>query len=506
MFTTKTSRIPVNHRRPRLLRLTLVAAAALALVAVPTAQASHQFTDVPADHQFHPEISIFKETNITSGCTATMFCPQDVVKRQAMAAFIDRALGLVVRPGEPSLVAVPGSRVAMIDDGASLVRTNAGGLELSHGGVRALRLVGGALSPNLIGGSSGNAVTAGLQGATIAGGGMGLFPNRVTDDWGTVGGGRDNQAGDAAGTTGDHPFATVGGGAGNDARGTNATIGGGSGNDVGGLNATIAGGSGNDADGQAAAIGGGQQNIASGGFAAVSGGQQNRAIADWATVGGGEWNTAFGEWATVSGGHDNYASGSHAAIAGGRSNLAQGAYSFAAGRRARANHNGAFVWGDSLDYPVESLAANSFTARTTGGARFITSVNALTGAPLGGVTLAPGAGSWSSLSDRAAKRDFRRVDGRGLLRRLAGLPITTWSYKSQARSIRHMGPTAQDFSGAFGLGEDARHITGADADGVALAGVQALYERNVRLERRNRELTARVARIERLLAGSGARR
>jgi hypothetical protein len=38
-----------------------------------------------------------------------------------------------------------------------------------------------------------------------------------------------------------------------------------------------------------------------------------------------------------------------------------------------------------------------------------------------------------------------------------------------------MGPMAQDFRAAFGLGEDERHIDTIDADGVALAGVQALY-------------------------------
>jgi hypothetical protein len=38
-----------------------------------------------------------------------------------------------------------------------------------------------------------------------------------------------------------------------------------------------------------------------------------------------------------------------------------------------------------------------------------------------------------------------------------------------------MGPMAQDFYAAFGLGEDDRHIATVDADGVALAGVQALY-------------------------------
>ena len=41
-----------------------------------------------------------------------------------------------------------------------------------------------------------------------------------------------------------------------------------------------------------------------------------------------------------------------------------------------------------------------------------------------------------------------------------------------------MGPTAQDFYAAFGLGEDERHISTVDADGVALAAIQGLYAQN----------------------------
>jgi hypothetical protein len=71
--------------------------------------------------------------------------------------------------------------------------------------------------PNVLGGSSGNVITAGVQGATIAGGGCEPASfceslNSVTDDFGTVGGGARNLAGDTFGSTTDHPYATVGGG------------------------------------------------------------------------------------------------------------------------------------------------------------------------------------------------------------------------------------------------------------------------------------------------------
>ena len=70
-----------------------------------------------------------------------------------------------------------------------------------------------------------------------------------------------------------------------------------------------------------------------------------------------------------------------------------------------------------------------------------------------------------------------------------------------------MGPTAQDFRAAFGLGDFPLRINTIDADGVALAGVQALDTRTSALRatvddlrRENDELRARLARLE---AGTG---
>ena len=58
-------------------------------------------------------------------------------------------------------------------------------------------------SPNLIGGYGANGVTPGAYGATVGGGGENLYPNRVTDNYGTVGSGLGNRAGDDAGATSD---------------------------------------------------------------------------------------------------------------------------------------------------------------------------------------------------------------------------------------------------------------------------------------------------------------
>ena len=44
-----------------------------------------------------------------------------------------------------------------------------------------------------------------------------------------------------------------------------------------------------------------------------------------------------------------------------------------------------------------------------------------------------------------------------VLERLAGLSIQSWSYKTED-SIRHIGPTAEDFYAAFGLGSDDKWV------------------------------------------------
>jgi hypothetical protein len=91
-----------------------------------------------------------------------------------------------------------------------------------------------------------------------------------------------------------------------------------------------------------------------------------------------------------------------------------------------------------------------------------------------------------------------------VLRKLESVPISEWSYRGQGPSIRHIGPMAQDLSRAFGVGEDPRHITSVDPDGISLAAIKGL-QRELRAERRRRDalerrlngLEARLAALER---------
>jgi hypothetical protein len=187
-----------------------------------------------------------------------------------------------------------------------------------------LRTEQNILSPNIIGGYWGNSVANGVVGATISGGGVSGSANRVTDDFGTVAGGRDNRAGDNAGTPQDRRFATVGGGQDNTASGEYATVGGGGQNTASATSATVGGGYSNNVSATDATVGGGFLNIASGYRATVSGGYSNTVSTsgEYATVSGGRVNEATNSDATVGGGYDNTASGLYTTVSGGRGNQA----------------------------------------------------------------------------------------------------------------------------------------------------------------------------------------
>ncbi len=188
-------------------------------------------------------------------------------------------------------------------------------------------------------------------------------------------------------------------------------------------------------------------------------------------------------------------------------NSASGDYSLAAGYNSAANHNGSFVWSDSYTTTQNTTnRAHQFDVRAFGGARFekdstwwidmlwYEPIETSTGAYLswGGV--------WNSVSDRNAKENFSPVDGQQVLAQLAEVPVTSWNYKAEEESTRHIGPVAQDFYAAFGYGDRETSIGSVDADGVALAAIQGLYEINQDLESENEYLQLQVDNLEARLA------
>jgi len=209
------------------------------------------------------------------------------------------------------------------------------------------------ITTNMIGGSHANAVTAGVRGATIAGGGVPIGdsdpifgaenPNRVTDHYGTVGGGYGNQAGDGLDSVSSARQATVGGGQGNFASGEWSSVG-------GGLT--------NTASGTFATIGGGSTNTASGGRSVVVGGESNSASGSRSTVGGGSANCAGG---TVS-----WAGGSGAKV---RPATAPSGSSACSGLTYPGGNGdeGTFAWADSQPANFISTGPNQFLVRAAGG-------------------------------------------------------------------------------------------------------------------------------------------
>jgi len=227
------------------------------------------------------------------------------------------------------------------------------------------------------------------------------------------------------------------------------------------------------------------------------------------TVANGFVSTAMGVNTTASG---------FASTAMGDTSLAAGGESVAAGLRVTANGagsvvlgsdaltsvagTGTFIFGDrSTANDITGTLPNQFLVRAAGGVVFHSNA-ALTQ----GVQLAPNGGQWLGFSDVRAKRDFRDLDGETVLAKLAGMPVQEWSYIAQDAAIRHLGPTAQDFNAAFGLGEDPLRIGSMDADGVALAGVKALEARTSALAAENRALRDGLAAVQAELAELRARR
>lgn len=137
-------------------------------------------------------------------------------------------------------------------------------------------------------------------------------------------------------------------------------------NEATGVQSVAVGGSGNIADGNVAAVFGGSGNTASGDHANVSG-EGNQANGGWSVVSGGAGNKANALYSTVGGGRFNDALAFGATVPGGENNDANASYSFAAGFRAKANHQGAFVWGDSSNSDFASTAQDQFLIRARGG-------------------------------------------------------------------------------------------------------------------------------------------
>ncbi len=262
--------------------------------------------------------------------------------------------------------------------------------------------------PNIIGGYEQNSVADGVFGAVIGGGGGDDFgspaPNRATDSFATISGGKGNTANGS--------YATISGGGYNTITGTYTSIGGGSSNVAYGSHATISGGGYNaTGNNNYPTVGGGYANISGNSFATVAGGRENWAYGDYAFIGSGQSNKinsnygaigggqsnniGFGQYATIGGGNSNATNGDYAAIGGGMTNTIHSEYSFIGG----GNINTIAVAGTYATIGGGYSNVISGTSATIGGGSRNTAANS--GSAIGGGSNNTASNTYTTISGGA---------------------------------------------------------------------------------------------------------
>jgi hypothetical protein len=101
-------------------------------------------------------------------------------------------------------------------------------------------------------------------------------------------------------------------------------------------------------------------------------------------------------------------------------------------------------------------------------------------------------GSVFTGSDRNIKENFSPIDPSQILTKVLALPVDRWNYKSDP-GAQHIGPVAQDFRAAFGLGSDDKFIATVDEEGVALAAIKGL---NQKVDENDADLRAQIKALQ----------
>ena len=184
-----------------------------------------------------------------------------------------------------------------------------------------------------------------------------------------------------------------------------------------------------------------------------------------------------------------------------------GGQSIAMGRFCTASAQSSLAMGDN----ATSSVAYQATFQFAGGFRLFSN-----GIGTAGVTLAAGSGTWVSVSDSTKKTNFSIISSEDVLSKLTAIPVKKWSYISQTpegsiqldkvtgkriqwydKPVYHIGPMAQDFYAAFGLGIDDTGIASVDLDGVNMVAIQALAKENEEMRSLIIDLRTRVNELER---------
>jgi hypothetical protein len=396
-----------------------------------------------------------------------------------------------------------------------------------------------------IGGGFGNIATNSLH--TVISGGLsnraqqsanafvgGGRNNRITDSvFSIIGSGRDNGIESS-------PESTIAGGQFNRIKPVSigATIGGGYNHTVSNANfATIAGGNNHEAIGSYAFIGGGQGNKAIGNYATIPGGQFNTADANAFAAGSRAqalhqgafvWgDTQFGEVASTQPDQVTFRAQNGYRLLGGaiRGNDNGLALVGPVAINAPVSDDDLRVRGGGISVMLEStdttpvflrfrrlgdayganyLAVGSggqMVFRVNDGDRMVIQTNGFIGIGTANPTNRLHVnGNVQALafitgSDRSQKENIQPVHADAILAKVADLPMATWSFIDEPGST-HLGPMAQDFHAAFGLGQTDTGIATVDADGVALAAIQALARREAEARTRLTEMNDEVRRLQ----------
>ncbi len=291
--------------------------------------------------------------------------------------------------------------------------TNNQAVEIRVNGQRALLLMTNSSdSPNIVGGSPVNMIDAGVRGAVIAGGGATIFlgnpsSNQISADFSSIGGGSGNRIQFGA----DHSVIVNGRQNLIMSNAWQSVIAGGQNNSISNAYSFIGGGSDNIAGGEHSSAGG-YYTIASGQYSVAMGhnskadGHHSTAIG-FNTTASGPYSTSMGNNTTASGpystamGNNTTASGPFSTATGDASSSTN-SWTLVAGRRAKAYHQGAFVWADSQNADFASTLSDQFLIRAQGGVG-IGKNNPATALDVNGTVTANGfAGSGAALTSLSA--------------------------------------------------------------------------------------------------------
>lgn len=196
--------------------------------------------------------------------------------------------------------------------------------------------------------------------------------------------------------------------------------------------------------------------VASGANSVVVGGRRNTASQQGAIVVGGNNNVASGTWSFVGGGEWHTASGANSGILGGWGCDATGTSSFSMGRRAKAKHEGSFVYGDNADNDKSSTGNHQFLVYASGGMSINTSPESNTALTVSGKIKSTsadlGAATVTTLTASSTITGFGTIPVGGIIMWSGSTVPTGWALCDGTTSNGQQTP---DLRGRFIVGSGA---------------------------------------------------